>query len=88
MSKLETSWFLLELSRHNIPVPSTFVETGAYMGDGIEQYIKCIPFQRINSIELSPPKLSATPDLECIFTEREAIIKTNSETFASVVNID
>jgi hypothetical protein len=48
------SWFLLELSRHNIPVPSTFVETGAYMGDGIAQYIQCMPFHRIHSIELSP----------------------------------
>jgi hypothetical protein len=47
------SWFLLELSRHNIPVPSTFVETGAYMGDGIAQYIQCMPFHRIHSIELS-----------------------------------
>jgi hypothetical protein len=47
------SWFMLELSRHNIPVPSTFVETGAYRGDGIAQYIQCAPFQQIHSIELS-----------------------------------
>lgn len=45
---------MLELSRHNIPVPSTFVETGAYMGDGIAQYLQCLPFQTIHSIELSP----------------------------------
>jgi hypothetical protein len=34
------------------------------------------------------PKLSATPDLECIFNERETIIKTNYETIASLLNID
>ena len=45
---------MLELSRYNIPVPSTFVETGAYMGDGIAQYIQCMPFRQIHSIELSP----------------------------------
>ena len=48
------SWFMLQLSRHTIPVPSTFVETGSYQGDGIEQYIQCLPFKTVHSIELSP----------------------------------
>ena len=45
---------MMQLSRFNIPVPSTFVETGAYKGDGIQQYLGCLPFQKIHSIELSP----------------------------------
>lgn len=45
---------MLQLSRHNIPVPSVFVETGSYRGDGIAQYLQCVPFKTIHSIELSP----------------------------------
>ena len=48
------SWFLLSLSRESLPIPSTIVETGAYRGDGIQQYLGCLPFQTIHSIELSP----------------------------------
>lgn len=45
---------MLQLSRYNIAVPSTIVETGAYKGDGIHAYLGCLPFQTIHSIELSP----------------------------------
>ena len=48
------SWFLLSLSRERLPIPTTIVETGAYRGDGIQQYLMCSPFQTIHSIELSP----------------------------------
>jgi hypothetical protein len=48
------SWFLMELARHHLDVPSVFVETGAYMGDGIACYLECMPFQTIHSIELAP----------------------------------
>lgn len=48
------AWFMFHLSRFNIPVPSIFVETGAYKGDGIQSYLGCAPFQTIHSIELSP----------------------------------
>ena len=48
------SWFMLQLAKFNIPVPSLFVETGAYKGDGIQTYLECVPFQTIHSIELSP----------------------------------
>lgn len=44
---------MLQLSRHNTPVPSVFVETGSYRGDGIARCLECVPFQTIHSIELS-----------------------------------
>lgn len=48
------AWFMMQLSRHNIPYPSVFVETGAYKGDGIANYLYCVPFKTIHSIELAP----------------------------------
>jgi hypothetical protein len=44
---------MLQLARHQLPVPSVFVETGSYRGDGIAKYLTCLPFKTIHSIELS-----------------------------------
>ena len=40
--------------RDNMKVPTTFVETGAYHGDGIHSLIQCGHFSAIHSIELMP----------------------------------
>jgi hypothetical protein len=38
----------------NIPIPTTFVETGAYKGNGIHDLLQESRFSTIHSIELSP----------------------------------
>ena len=48
------SWFYKTIRKLRIPVPTTFVETGAYMGGGIESLLLSLRFQQIHSIELSP----------------------------------
>lgn len=48
------SWFFRTLSRSGIQVPTTFVETGAYRGNGIQDLLKEKHFKEIHSIELSP----------------------------------
>jgi hypothetical protein len=48
------SWFYKTIRKLRVPVPTTFVETGAYMGGGIEYLLHSRRFQQIHSIELSP----------------------------------
>jgi hypothetical protein len=48
------SWFVFTLLRDGLPVPTTFVETGAYKGNGIQELLKENRFTEIHSIELSP----------------------------------
>lgn len=47
------SFFINSLNKFNINCPKTIVETGTYMGEGIESYIQCNYFDNIYSIELS-----------------------------------
>jgi len=48
------SWFIQTLTNMGITkIPTTFVETGAYLGEGIERYIQEPHFINIHSIELS-----------------------------------
>ena len=44
----------MTLMLQGIPIPSTFVETGAYKGNGIADLLKEPRFSTIHSIELSP----------------------------------
>lgn len=49
------SWFVSTLMLQNIPIPTTFVETGAYKGNGIAEILRESRFfTSIHSIELSP----------------------------------
>lgn len=48
------AWFLKEFRESGIEnIPKIFVETGAYKGEGIENYLKTDYFEEIHSIELS-----------------------------------
>lgn len=46
-------WFINTLTKENIPIPKIFLETGAYMGDGIQHALDINYFTEIYSIELS-----------------------------------
>jgi hypothetical protein len=48
------AWFANALAVHKVDVPPTFVETGAYLGDGIRSILQSRLFETIHSIELSP----------------------------------
>jgi hypothetical protein len=47
------SWFTKTLNNLSIPIPSIFVETGAYLGDGIQSALEVDTYTSIHSIELS-----------------------------------
>lgn len=48
------SWFVQTLAQRGLNVPQTFVETGAYMGEGIRNAVRSRHLTAIHSIELSP----------------------------------